>query len=247
MGWFNRNDISSVDILDIVEGQEPFVHPLYDPLTFEYGFVLLQLDGSSNKAYPKLNSDPTVPDASTPLNVIGRGNTKSGGLGNLQNTLSEASLPFIPKETCELARSDGGWTYEDLIGDSLFCAGSDDFGACEDDWGAPLVVKSSSPFNDVVVGVTSWTFGCGPTPSVFSRVSEGYDWLRFTICQNSNNPPAYLNCASATDPNISAPLNPPKPTNPIDFKFTFTPADFNFENGTFTLANASSSFLFVCF
>mmetsp|Transcript_4000 Transcript_4000/g.7995 ORF Transcript_4000/g.7995 Transcript_4000/m.7995 type:complete len:550 (-) Transcript_4000:84-1733(-) len=229
VGWYNRNN-PNVDVLNIIEGQEPFVHPNYDPFTFEYGLMLLQLDGTSGNAIPRLNSDPNVPAADTPLTVIGRGNTESGGLGNLQNTLHEAFVPFITTETCEMARSDGGWTYEDLIGDSLFCAGSDDFGSCEDDWGSPMVVKDASPFNDVVVGVTSWTFGCGPTPSVYSRVSEGYDWLRFTICENSVDPPTYLNCASASTPPASDMLNPPNPTNPINFKWTFTPDDFNFEN-----------------
>ena len=233
VGWYNRNN-PNVDVLNIVEGQEAFVHPLYDPFTFEYGFMLLKLDGSSSNAYPVLNSDPSIPAADTPLTVIGRGNTMSGGLGNLQNTLHEASVPFISTETCEMARSDGGWTYKDLIGDSLFCAGSDEFGACENDWGSPLLIKDPPPFNDVVVGVTSWTFGCGPTPSVFSRVSDGYDWLRFTICENSIDPPNYLNCAGATSP-TSDNLNPPDPTDPINFKWTCTPDDFNFENGTFTL------------
>ena len=132
-----------------------FLHPLHDDSTFEYGFLLIKLDGSSGREIARLNDDDSIPTNDTPLNVVGRGNQRSSGVGNLQNRLNEASLPFIDKETCELARSSGGWTYKDLIGDSLFCAGSEDFSACEDDWGGPLVVTSNnSP--DVLVGVTSW-------------------------------------------------------------------------------------------
>lgn len=156
VGWYDRNDEPGVDI-NLVDGQEPLVHPLYNPRTFEYGFALLRLDGTSDKAVPMLNSDSAVPDTDTPLDAIGRGTKERDTIGNLQNTLQDASLPYIPADTCEMARSHGGWTYEDLIEDSLLCAGSDDFGACENDWGAPLVVKSDgSPFNDVVVGVFAW-------------------------------------------------------------------------------------------
>lgn len=155
VGWYNRNDEESMDILSIPENDALFVHPLYDDSTFAYGFLLIKLDGNSGREIAHLNGNENIPTNDTPLSVVGRGSARSGGVGNLQNRLHEASLPFMDKETCELTRSTGGWTYKDLIGDSLFCAGSDDFSACEDDWGGPLVFASTgSP--DVVVGVTSW-------------------------------------------------------------------------------------------
>lgn len=76
------------------------------------------------------------------------------------------------------------------------------------------------------------SFGCGSSnPGVVARISEGYDWIRFVVCENAASPPSYLNCASATDPNIQPPLTPPAPINPIDFQFTFTTDDFSFEYG----------------
>ena len=74
------------------------------------------------------------------------------------------------------------------------------------------------------------TFGCGDTPSVFSRVSAGYDWLRYTICEESQSPPSYLGCSGVTDPQLSTAPGPPSPPQPIKFKWTFTPDDYNFEN-----------------
>ena len=80
----------------------------------------------------------------------------------------------------------------------------------------------------------SWlcrTFGCdGETPAVFSRVSAGYDWLRYTICEHSTQPPSYLDCAGATEPQLSSPQASPEPSPSITFKWTFTPDDFNHEN-----------------
>ena len=144
-----------MDVLGIASDDSVFVHPLYNKFTFEYGFLLIKLDGMSSKEIARLNDDPAIPAKDTPLFVAGRGNQKANGIGNLKNILTDASLPFIATDECELARSHGGWSYLDVIGDSLFCAGSEDYGACEDDWGGPLVDTSSASY-DVLVGVFSW-------------------------------------------------------------------------------------------
>ena len=81
------------------------------------------------------------------------------------------------------------------------------------------------------------TFGCGPTPSVYSRVSDGYDWLRWTICQTSSSPPAYLDCDAAVKPDLAPKQAPPDPPNPIKFKWTFTPDDNYFESGKLNKAD----------
>ena len=155
VGWYNKNDESTMDILGIPENDGLFQHPLYDESTFEYGFLLVKLDGTSSKEIAHINDNPSVPASNTPLYVLGRGPTEAGGVGNFETRLHDASVPFMENDTCELVRSHGGWTYQDLIKDSLLCAGAEDFSACEGDWGGPLVATSnSSP--DVIVGVTSW-------------------------------------------------------------------------------------------
>jgi secreted trypsin-like serine protease len=238
IGWYSTSNQGEVLNFFSKDTLPAFVHPLYDKHSFKYGFMLVKLQSPSSQSFLKLNSDPSVPDSNTKLDVMGRGNRQDVGqtntgqinLGKPQNRLDGATLPYIPTEECENARSLGDFTYSDTIADSLFCAGSDDYGACEDDWGSPIVIKNADPSEHLLVGIFAWTYGCRPTPSVFSRISSGYDWLRWTICQNSANAPAYLNCQSAIDPQIGQRLNPPDPPNPINFRWTFEPDDYYYEN-----------------
>ena len=65
---------------------------------------------------------------------------------------------------------------------------------------------------------------------MFSRVSSGYDWLRKTICEESSAAPTYLNCGSGGFPTTFQAEAPPPPPTPVNFKWTFTPDDYNFEN-----------------
>ena len=141
VGWYQRNNDDSEKFGTVgrdVGDAGIFIHPSYDDATFEYGFLLIKLDGSSTKAFPKLNNDASKPVSETTMSVIGRGNQKASGF-NEMNILFEAEIPFIETSECEKGKSHGGWTYTDTIGDSQFCAGSDEVGACESDWGGPVV------------------------------------------------------------------------------------------------------------
>jgi hypothetical protein len=44
------------------------------------------------------------------------------------------------------------------------------------------------------VGVVSWGRGCALYPGVYSRISEGYEWIRREVCFKSQNPPLYMEC-----------------------------------------------------
>ena len=166
VGFYSEIGDSLDDEVFNFQEQNLFQHPAYNPENFDNAFLLVKLDGASTKAFARLNADPAVPAADTPMMTVGTGNKEPAGLGTRETRLSEASLPFIDKETCELERADRrresgskiqtGFTYKDLITDSVFCAGSAEYGACEDDWGGPLVVKASNPSDDLLVRVFSW-------------------------------------------------------------------------------------------
>ena len=64
--------------------------------------------------------------------------------------------------------------------------------------GGPLVVRGSTPSRDVQVGVVSWGVGCAFLPGVFSRISEGYDWIEEEVCERSDDPPSDI-CGGGGD------------------------------------------------
>lgn len=128
MGFYNQNDRSTEEALGILE---TYQHPSFDAATFDYGFLLVKLASASSKPLPVLNNDPDLPAVNTPMRIMGTGNQMATGLGNRQTALDDASVPFIEKDTCEQAKSNGGFTYEGTITDTVLCAGSDTYGACE--------------------------------------------------------------------------------------------------------------------
>ena len=49
---------------------------------------------------------------------------------------------------------------------------------------------------DVVYGVLSWGYGCvnRDYPTIITRVSDHYDWIRETVCRSSSDPPPEYEC-----------------------------------------------------
>jgi hypothetical protein len=56
------------------------------------------------------------------------------------------------------------------------------------------MILEGGALGDLQVGVISWGRGCAIYPGVYSRVSEGHDWIREQVCYQSKNPPSYLQC-----------------------------------------------------
>ncbi|KAG7386620.1 hypothetical protein PHYBOEH_008620 [Phytophthora boehmeriae] len=67
------------------------------------------------------------------------------------------------------------------IVDTEVCAGGDaGKDSCTGDQGSPLIVeKTAGDADDVLVGVSSWGYGCGEAgyPGVYSRVSSAVEWI----------------------------------------------------------------------
>lgn len=103
------------------------------------------------------------------------------GLGNIdgfENSeyyayhLQQVDLTFLDLEKCSRDYN---------VDDTMLCAvGDEGKGACFGDSGGPLL----DPKNNVLVGVTS--FGSNPcgVVSVFSSISDQWQWIRHTICTN---------------------------------------------------------------
>ena len=130
---------------------------------------------------------------SSQLMVLGWGVTNTD-TGSLSNKLMEMDLIVITNEICD-ASSDGNFSYEGQITDSMLCAMNFGEDSCQGDSGGPLVLKSSQGAV-VQVGVVSWGFGCAHKdfPGVYYCVASAYDWLIETTCRRSVSPPADFNC-----------------------------------------------------
>ncbi|XP_026734167.1 trypsin CFT-1-like isoform X2 [Trichoplusia ni] len=125
----------------------------------------------------------TIPDNS-PVVAVGWGKTnpilESGSL-----YLQEVTVRTVNLSTCYSR-------YEELnnpalneyypVTSSMLCAGILDVGgkdACQGDSGGPLI------YSGVVVGVTSWGYGCGQPryPGVYARVASYSNWINATVAR----------------------------------------------------------------
>jgi hypothetical protein len=79
--------------------------------------------------------------------------------------------------------------------------------------GGPVIVPGTK--NDVLIGlVLWWGLECGRYPSVFARVSSGYNWFKRIICEESSAPPSDI-CEVSYAPTTAAPsLSPTISSSP---------------------------------
>ncbi|NXF38488.1 TMPS4 protease, partial [Nyctibius bracteatus] len=106
----------------------------------------------------------------TSLWVIGWGYTQEHG--KLSETLQQAEVKLIDKESCNLA------AYHGEVTGRMLCAGLPQGGVdtCQGDSGGPLLYRSG---RWQVVGIVSWGQGCGTpsTPGVYTSVRAYLGWI----------------------------------------------------------------------
>jgi secreted trypsin-like serine protease len=155
---------------------EQTIHPAYQPVYFNYDFMILKLSGSAQR-FPvvTLNTDPNLPSTepdSNRVTAVGFGVTEydfeTGTTNDPSYILQTVDLQAITNEQCEQSKDLDNTEamyrngYKGLITADMLCAdGQGD--TCLGDSGGPLIVPGSdlSGYEDVQVGVTSWGFGCG--------------------------------------------------------------------------------------
>ncbi|NXE13857.1 TMPS4 protease, partial [Lophotis ruficrista] len=106
----------------------------------------------------------------TSLWVIGWGYTQEHG--QLSESLQQAEVELIDKESCNLA------AYHGEVTEKMLCAGMPQGGVdtCQGDSGGPLQYAGG---HWQVVGIVSWGQGCGTpsTPGVYTSVRAYLDWI----------------------------------------------------------------------
>jgi trypsin len=189
----NSSDGAEIHIIDTLP------HPDYNLASFsDNDFMLLFLNNTApqDAAFVKLNRDPNVPAANDFVTVMGHGDTVIGDADEYSMDLLEIEVNVVLNEEC-------AQSHMDLISDNMLCAKDTDAdkGGCHGDSGGPLVIKSKDVHgsdDDVQVGVVSWGDPDCETrfPSVYSRVSSAFEWIRQEVCARSMYPPADFNCES---------------------------------------------------
>ena len=92
--------------------------------------------------------------------------------GVVSNDLYAVEMPIITKANSQYASSS---LYNDAL---MLIAGVNKGGkdTCQGDSGGPLVLRSEQQSAVVLVGITSWGYGCGDG-GVYTRVSSYKDWI----------------------------------------------------------------------
>lgn len=179
-------------------------HPKYNDGTLNNDFSLIRLSGKSSITPVPMDVSDISSNYSPGkiLYPIGFGETGSGS----SNKLKDVAVPYVTNSKC-------GSLYGGGITNAMMCAGDTNNGgedACQGDSGGPLYDSSS----DTLVGVTSWGNGCAlkDYPGVYSRISDEWEWIKSTICDNHSSPKPDF-CGSGPSPNPPSPT-PPSPTPP---------------------------------
>uniref|UniRef100_A0ABM5G0A1 Neurotrypsin n=1 Tax=Pogona vitticeps TaxID=103695 RepID=A0ABM5G0A1_9SAUR len=90
-------------------------------------------------------------------------------------TLLQGSVPLLPRGVCR-------FRYGKKFSNRMLCAGNlseeNRVDSCQGDSGGPLMCQQSSG-RWVIVGITSWGYGCGrkDSPGVYTKVSRFVPWI----------------------------------------------------------------------
>lgn len=169
--------------------------------------------------YIKLNSNSDTPLSGDPVTVIGHGVTDSFDV-NLSPVLMEVEVFALSNEECENS-------YEGLK-DEMLCAAEANHDSCQGDSGGPLFIAGNHPSGaeDVQVGIVSWGYGCANEkyPGVYSRISEGYEWIRRQVCANSEFSPEDFDCTNLSLLTTIPPTG--SPTTKCPFTYDISKTDY---------------------
>jgi secreted trypsin-like serine protease len=207
----DSHDLSSVGEEDMFDIDKEIIHPRYleseDTANHDYMLLFLKEPVTSRNhtvEYIKLNTNPLIPASGDSVKVIGHGITEESAV-DLSNLLLEVEVSVISNEECKEN------SYAELT-DAMLCAADPNEDSCQGDSGGPLFVEGNHPdgAEDVQVGIVSWGFGCAQEkfPGVYSRISEGYEWIRRQVCTNSDSPSEDFDCANLPQTTIPPTASP---------------------------------------
>ena len=229
IGRHNRSNTNEIYQSFIVETIK--THPRYfrnkflDPDPHDFAIVKLfggiGSDDDDDIQYVQINRNDNIPTPDQQLHVFGWGSVNPNDLREQSDVLLETEAYYIPNEECKKIVGSYRGTeinYDHIVIDATLCAMNFEnmSDSCRGDSGGGLIVKGSTPQEDILVGIVSAGFGCAHPilPAIYARVSEVYDWIEEQVCQLSENPPDNFNCTSWTKNTLSQQQNP-VPSDPF--------------------------------
>ena len=183
------------------------IHPNYGVGTsYSHDYALVEINGVFDLSNPNIgiidliNAEDVAAgseEAGVMATITGWGTLSSGG--SMASTLQMVQAPIVANEVACGSETDengnsGDYSCSSLDG-SMICSGDLIDGgedACQGDSGGPLVVRSLVDNRWLLVGATSWGYGCADVnyPGVWSRVSYVSDWINQTAfdygCMDTN-------------------------------------------------------------
>jgi hypothetical protein len=142
----------------------------------DHDIAILKLSSEVDKTLVNAASNTFIDGiaVSTPLTVIGWGNTSTTG-EEFPDILQQVEVPLSDHGSCTTAYAGIGQTISSNMICAGFAAGGKD--SCQGDSGGPLVIESAGSW--VQVGVVSFGEGCAQAnfPGVYTRVGNYIDWI----------------------------------------------------------------------
>jgi secreted trypsin-like serine protease len=186
-----KSRFADFEVDDLIPVEAAWIHPDWDPSSFENDVGLLELSQPVAAAPAALltpRSDPDLLIEGRPATVAGWGATDPDDIFDFSTELLAAEVPLVDQEVC-------GELYQDAtfpaggIQPSMLCAGDLVDGgvdACVGDSGGPLLVMEGS--DQLLAGVVSFGEGCGQPefPGVYTRASAAATWVERCVADSSH-------------------------------------------------------------
>ena len=188
------------------------VHPSYSGNSYDFALVEISGEFVYNSNVQKIDLIDEgeiaagVQAGGVMATITGWGTTSSGG--SLASVLQMVEAPIVENDVaCGSSNDSNGNSGQypcSSLDASMICAGDLINGgedACQGDSGGPLTVRSADNTRWLLIGATSWGYGCADVlyPGVWSKVSYVLDWINDNADVDSE-----YGCMDATACNYSA-------------------------------------------
>ncbi|XP_072479058.1 hyaluronan-binding protein 2 [Notamacropus eugenii] len=100
--------------------------------------------------------------------------------GKASRHLLDAKVQLISRSRCNAPSQ-----YNNLIDDTMICAGRQGIDSCQGDSGGPLACERDGKY--FLYGIVSWGFTCGKKPGVYTLVTKYHSWIKDTIRRESGS------------------------------------------------------------